>query len=157
MDPSARRPRFSCRRLASPAVLLLAILTLTTSEVEAQEMDWITDDLNTAAAVLGVAVVTADVGFTVADTILAVRNEHLPARWAVVEIVCAAPIAVAATIYSFQARDEELWLTIPIAVWSAALTTHGIVSLSREQDRQSLHVIPTLASSGPGLSVFGRF
>ena len=146
----------SCLRFAAPAVVLLLVLTLAPSRARAQEA--ITEDLNTAAAVLGIGVVAADVGFTVADAILAARKQRLSPGWSVVEIVCAAPIAVGATVYSFQARDEELFYTIPIALWTGLLTAHGITSLVQaRRDSTSLRWTPTYAMDRPGIVLWGRF
>lgn len=77
---------------------------------------------------------------------------------AFVEIVCAAPIAVGATIYSFQAREQELFFTIPIALWTGLLTAHGITSLVHAHDNStSLRWTPTYAMDRPGLALWGRF
>ena len=148
--------RSFCRRLAVPVVALLLALTVAPSRAAAQEA--ITEDLNTAAAVVGIGVVGADVGFTVADAILAARKQRLSPGWSVVEIVCAALIAVGATVYSFQARDNELFYTIPIALWTGLLTAHGITSLAHAHDEStSLGWMPTYAMDRPGVALWGRF
>jgi hypothetical protein len=91
----------------------------------------LTDGLNTAGATVGICLVAADVAFTVADIVLLNRGERLSTGWSIAELVASAPIAVLATGYSFQARPTELLLTIPIAVWTTALTIHGIYSLAK--------------------------
>ena len=156
MQSLAAFASFRCRRFVGRVTLLSLVLTLAPSRAHAEEE--ITDDLNTAAAVVGVGVLAADVGFTIADVVLATRNQRLSPSWSVVEIVCAAPIAIGATIYSFQARKEELLFTIPIAGWTAALAGHGIVSLvGARRESASFSWTPTYAAGGPGVFFWGRF
>ena len=137
--------------------LSLLLLTLATSPARAQEE--ITDDLNTAAAVIGIGALTADVGFTIADIVLAARTERLSSGWSVAEIVCAAPISIAAIVYSFQARPRELSYTIPIAVWTGVLGAHGIGALVAERQGRSLSLgwAPTYAMGHPGVVLGGSF
>lgn len=148
---------FACPRFHSAVGLLLSLLTLVPSAARGQEP--ITEKLNTAAAVVGIGALTADVGFTLADIILAARKQRLSPRWSVVEIVCAVPISMAAIAYSFQARPEELLLTIPIAVWTGGLGAHGIGSLWAERRGRSLSLdwAPTYAMGHPGMVLGGRF
>ncbi len=91
----------------------------------------ITDSMNRAAAVVGIGLLGADLAFTAVDVVLMKRGQRLSTGWSIVEIALAAPIAVIATGYSFQARPRELPITIPVALWTAALTTHGIISLAK--------------------------
>jgi hypothetical protein len=130
----------------------------------------LTDSLNTAAAIAGVGLIAAGVGFTAVDVVLMGRGQCLPTGWSIVEIALAAPIAVIATGYSFQARTNELPITIPLALWTAALTTHGIISLANgdgdpggkiAQRRSSWALTPTTGELAGhqfgGLTAVGTF
>lgn len=140
------RTAFSRRRAALAALALAAALTLPPRPAAADVVPG--GPVFPILAVGFLALVAANMSFTVYDTAVAIQNERPSQGWATAEAIVATPQAALFNLMVIPEPDDdgqEILLLIP-PLWTTGLATHGLWALTNE------HVTPgTLAGLAPAL------